>query len=476
MSGSLLDLIIENNGVYFEGLEHPVFYRSLYPTSRANDEMDQKNWNRYWFGQGLKYNHLHESSVSKRCECMLEYYETYKEILIKLLIGLPNNLKIGVIAIPSSESGFINITTQIISEVIKELDLPHIVDKTSSLVRETDKEKAHESIGHRSIDSNIDTLKIYGNNLLDEDVILVVDDIVTTGTSFTAVNLLLQKVRFDGIIINFAYCRSMSVMGIKSMDAYYPCQTNEIKWSGERKIEGIIFDFDQTLIDTSNRNSRFESKISKLNNSSFINQKKFVELSNCPYKPYRGIENIIKLGIPFTILSNSSRFRVTVLTQMMQIQSILYPEAVILRTNPNASADIKKKYNHLWKDEKIHGSRDRLGRAWCYIKEGPKNYIETPSKGLYATNSKKRYSKPHHMGVKEAIQYFMSENNIVSDSIIGVGNTLEDMIAYNNAGICSILALWGVPKCLKEKAINDWQSDFCFSSVNDFEHFLRSYV
>ena len=84
------------------------------------------------------------------------------------------------------------------------------------------------------------------------------------------------------------------------------------------------------------------------------------------------------------------------------------------------------------------------------------------------------YSKPHEKGVNEAIEYLKKEHNLVDSSrIIGVGNTLEDIIAYYNAGLETILCLWGLPDILKEYAESNWGADHTFSSFRDFYEWVE---
>ncbi len=57
--------------------------------------------------------------------------------------------------------------------------------------------------------------------------------------------------------------------------------------------------------------------------------------------------------------------------------------------------------------------------------------------------------------------------------IVGLGNTMEDIVAYRAAGIESALALWDVPDDFKEHARNAWGADRTFGSVAQFTQRCR---
>lgn len=116
---------------------------------------------------------------------------------------------IGIVVIPSSDKDKKNVLTEIVSST-DEVDLLVVgaYDLTESLKRVETKEKAHHG-GSRSVEDNASTLSLAPDALC-YDLILVLDDVVTSGKSFQAVDKLLRGAGFDGQIINFAFARTVS--------------------------------------------------------------------------------------------------------------------------------------------------------------------------------------------------------------------------------------------------------------------------
>lgn len=76
--------------------------------------------------------------------------------------------------------------------------------------------------------------------------------------------------------------------------------------------------------------------------------------------------------------------------------------------------------------------------------------------------------------MNQAKLYLIQEFDLEESSrIIGLGNTPEDMIAYNKAGIESVLCLWGVPKRLRNFAVVNWGADYIFNSFFEFSKWSR---
>lgn len=65
--------------------------------------------------------------------------------------------------------------------------------------------------------------------------------------------------------------------------------------------------------------------------------------------------------------------------------------------------------------------------------------------------------KPCPDGVRRAMRHLIpDEDQRKTARVAGLGNTLEDMIAYNAANVESCLASWGVPERLRGHAQVQW--------------------
>jgi len=458
----------------FEGLSKPVFYYDLYPTSYFYDDMKPHDWQRYRFIQGLKVDKKMELEKRKNLiQYFTENMQLYLQILRKVIYIFDDKYRVGVLTIPSSTKGYKNVVTKMVQKAVQNSS-GQVKDLTSSLVRIKDKEPGHLKDGNRDSQMNIETLKFEYSDLQNIDILIVIDDVVTSGFSFRAVNNIIENQGFKGVIINFAFARSMNQVGFENYDMWD--KQNRINEYEKNKnignIRGLIFDFDQTLIDSSYKNEEFENRLSVLPEKL---RWKFVENINSPYELYEGIDEIINLKIPFAIVSNSRRLRLRMLTQLENIQNILYPEVKKLREFMHVTNRDIQMYNLLWKKDTDINGRMRNGSIWRYIKEGAKNIFPTPIHYLDFNNENNyiMYPKPHEKGVLNAIDFLQSNFQIENgERILGVGNTLEDIIAYHKAGIEAALALWGVPKIACEYARNSWGADYVFDTPKDMKAFL----
>lgn len=454
----------------FEGLENPVFYYDLYPTRPNYQEVNA----RLDFGQGLKYKpsiHSSDDVIAKKCRQNYQrYQDIFYDFLTKFVTDNPN-MKIGVVAIPSSKKDTLTCVTQVIKKVVNSLLIsPNLVDLTSNLVRVETKFSAHEG-GNRSILQNMDTLNFFDVDLIHKlDVVLIVDDIITTGSSFKAIKKLLTKLKFPGDIANFAFLYSMNQTAHKNYDEWNLSEKSE--WNNgncikNKEVDAIIFDFDQTLVDTSIRNEQFEEEIFKLKvgNKDFKDHEVREEFHDF-LKRYSDVYSIYdpeelrvhqEKNIPFAILSNASWRKVFLLTQTDAIQPSLYPDIWKSHYQTNGyNEEIYAKYMTS-KNKKYNGLSFR------YYFDKQKNMFNIPKEEeLY-------WPKPSEKGVIKASNWLKENFDLDNNArIVGVGNTPEDIIAYHKAGIESILALWGVPEYAREYAKQNWGADHSFDTLADF--------
>ena len=435
--------------VMFEGQPEPIFYKYFYPTGIKNGH--EILWKLFNYSRGLKKDKSKDKSRDN------EQYEFYSNI-INANNGLSLNLyeydlcqflntvhadtgrtrNIGVTAIPSSNASKVNSVTEIIRAIVQR-KLGEYKDLTDNVYRCKNKNAAHDG-GDRSIESNLETLDAKKpQEIRNLDLIIVVDDIVTSGNSFRAMYEFLRRIGFQGQVINFAYARHCPGEVAEAYLKYdheieyeefdiqdYRCEYNQRpKENNEGEdIYGVINDFDQTLIDDALRDIKFEEALWKnTSNRTF------------PYKFYDGIKELMELPIVSAIVSNRP---------MTQLEKLFkYDEVDTTLTFPE------------W-------PRDGLKRPiFSYPKER--------QEGFWI-----RFYKPHSQGVGQACSHLYGDYDLSSCRIIGVGNTKEDIIAYKSSGIEAVLALWGVPIWLRESARKCWSADFSFENVYDFRRWLET--
>lgn len=345
----------------------------------------------------------------------------------------------GITAIPSSNANKVNRVTEIIRSIMQRTPGVY-TDLTYNIYRAKSKDAAHGG-GNRSIEGNIATLgsrRPY--EIRNLDLIIVVDDIVTSGSSFRAMYEFLRRTGFQGQVINFAYARHFPS---EVVETYYKYDHeieyeafSEIQdlqqdydkrpaWNNEgNEICGVIYDLDQTLIDDPIRDIEFEDTLWQ---SSVYR--------TLPYRFYDGVKELMELPVASAIVSNRPMKQLEKLFEYGEVEATLaFPE---------------------W---------DRVGLL------RPVFSFPEEQRGEFTT----RFYKPHPSGVARAYYHLENDYDLAGCRIIGVGNTLEDIIAYKAFGMEAILALWGVPEWLKDTARNSWQADFAFERVDDFRQWLEA--
>lgn len=220
MTINFVDLVYNYN-VLFEGITNPVFYYDLNPTSMLEKP---QNWERYRFSHGLKVKTDLENDDSNELKWWNANKKQYKQVLLRLLntISKNNKINIGVIVIPSSRANYNNAVTLLTRNVLRNCKFENtkFIDLTELFVRSKNKKNAHID-GSRNQKDNINTLKIVDFTWLDKvEGILVIDDIVTSGNSFSTVNKVLNQSGYNKEIINFAFARSMNESAISNFDEW----------------------------------------------------------------------------------------------------------------------------------------------------------------------------------------------------------------------------------------------------------------
>ncbi|WP_273707669.1 hypothetical protein [Leuconostoc mesenteroides] len=449
----------------FEGIANPVFYYDMYPTSFNVDKMTQELWDKYNFGKGLKEDRnsqeLFEKNQKKYLRILYDFIECINSEKVY------NN--IGIFTIPSSKKDIINKVTKITQKVISDSCFSNLTDLTNNFTRIETKEASHET-GNRDINSNIQTLCFSKNvNLNAYDAILVIDDIVTSGNSFLSIQNIMDSKNFAGDIFNFAFSKSTNHMAID----FYGKQTKNfvnIEEKDSRPVSGIVFDFDQTLINDHYRNIDFESGLHQLNTNSQSDFQTFLDNNEGIYDAYSGIEDFQRKNIPFTIVTNSYIKRIDVIFQLKNILRNIYPYTydAMFKVPTNLSKYIHEKYN----DNVKYGNHNG-GKLFRIMFNRPNNIFSTPYETV--ENTRIRYPKPNPKVINQSIEWLNTTFNLTcNDRIIGVGNTIEDIIAYNEAKIESILGLWGVPSDLRSNAKEYWPANHVFETFTDFSDWVTT--
>ena len=441
----MFDQLQKKYRVIFEGQPAPIFYKYFYPTGNNHGIL----WDLFNYSRGLKKDKQRDSEQYDIYSNMLDasdgsdmnlYEHDLRQFLNAVYADTGRTRNAGITAIPSSNASRTNRVTEIIRAIMQ--CTPGVYkDLTGNIYRRRSKESAHGG-GNRSIESNLTTLGARNPyEIRNLDLIIVVDDIVTSGSSFRAMYEFLQGTGFQGQIVNFAYARhfpSEVVEAYLKYDheiEYEAFETEDFRceyelrpeWNNEgESIYGVIYDLDQTLIEDTVRDVEFEEALWKS-----FSGKAF------PYGFYDGIKKLMELPIASAIVSNRSSAQLERLFEYDEVKTNLtFPE---------------------W-------PRKGLPRPIFSYPEEQRAEFTT------------RYYKPHSRGVGEAYSCLDQEYDLTECRIIGVGNIKEDIIAYKAIGIEAVLALWGVPAWLKETARNSWGADFAFEDVHEFKHWLEARI
>lgn len=523
MGKAVYDNLLQDFLVFFEGFKEPIFYHHFYPMGRNQTE---EEWAQFRFSQGLKI-----GDTKEKQERNDRYYCEYRELYVQSLKLLFNAVmrdypKVcrGALVIPSSTKGVINKATGLTREVLRSNPRP-FDDLTAALIRTDSKQKAHQG-GDRSSKGTLEvSIEI---ELKDYDVLVVIDDIVTTGTSFTEVDDLLREAGFKGRIINFAFAKTYPSEGVELNIAktrtacgnpYDPERRRELAKSGfqvtledqsmpvfstnyeivkqakyEKRlntdgktsiffdstiilqfddqcvefsdfddvrtnlkhikyvppVEAVVFDLDQTLIDDPVRFD-FDTERFMLSKAS--------RGERGPYNVYEGVEEFFAKGIPFAIVSNRGARGIALLLQAEHINRAIYPEY----RKSTVGIDL------------CNEERARL-KLYYGCDEAPSTITLVPANSfsfpvvVEKDGFEAKLYKPTPYGVNDALSWlYFNVPGLDEDSrIVGIGNTIEDIIAYEEAGIESALALWGVPEGIREFARNNWGADYAFESMAEF--------
>lgn len=439
----MYDRLQQGYRVIFEGQPYPIFYKYFYPTGNNHGAL----WDLFNFARGLKKDKARDEEQYAVFSSMPAasggshanlYEHDLRQFLNAVYADTGHTRNAGIVAIPSSRAGKVNRVTELVREILDKT--PGVYkDLTQNVFRRISKDTAHGG-GSRSVKGNAVTLAARDPNVIKSlELIIVVDDIVTSGNSFRAMTEFLCEIGFRGQVVNFAFARHFPSEVVEAYLAHdhsidyenFP-EIRELRreYDGlseetpcHQRVSGIVYDLDQTLLDDSVRDIEFEESLWK-GTSAF------------PYKFYDGIRELMDLPLPRVIVSNRSENQLSSLFVLREFQTNLpFPEC----------------------------------QGGGFLR--PVFSFPEEQRGDHTT----RLYKPHPEGVRKALSFL---RKYLDDKprcrIVGLGNTKEDIIAYKSNGIETALALWGVPDWLKVSARNRWQADHAFEQVADFRRWLES--
>lgn len=193
------------------------------PNKRELNETDLKNCSEVYALKCKKGNYcdkrpiyvsagtLDKAKLVKKIKRNLIEYKSlensYEEVKTKLKSILDGDQKIAIAIIPSSKVDNPTILDFIVENFAKEHS-KKIIASENFLSRTHSKSESHLT-NERSIEKNLNTLKVENIDLSGVKAIVVLDDVTTSGGSFVAVNELLKK-HYPGIpLINLAYAKTL---------------------------------------------------------------------------------------------------------------------------------------------------------------------------------------------------------------------------------------------------------------------------
>lgn len=531
---AIYERLARSYNVRFEGSPYPVFYKTFYPTGGIAGPKSAELWSMFDYATGLKRDKDPDGVRFARVG-----RQRYAQDVHDLLGAVLENTRwsrCAVAVIPSSTKGVVNRATEIVKGVLGE-ESALVTDLTGTIVRTSDKQAAHLG-GARSLEAHDGSLSIDPNIASVFDTVVVIDDIVTSGSSFRAFGRLLESIGFDGTIVNFAFAHTRSSDGVevcldgvpgpkaapvreghrvtlrdgsagcyaggldivrkarfrKTVDGLGRAKASfdphitlgfgpspskvELDFDGlddvRRRvkrirytppIDALVLDFDQTLIDSSIRDASYEEGLWK--QAGPLGR----DARPSPYGIYPGVERLAGLGIPFAIVSNRSEKQLSGILAKADIAKALYPGC---RTQE--AGDATAAYTPMTAActpataacMPMTATRTPATAACT-----PANVFSFPKEERdgYTT----RHYKPSPLGVQAAVDWLRREHPEMGERprILGLGNTPEDIAAYNAAGIESALALWGVPPWCRQVARSKWGAGYAFDQVDDFVAWCR---
>lgn len=430
-----------------EGLPLPIFFGELYNREQDMDFDVQKEF--YLVKTKIQKNNVVKSEVNQsdgkfKFDFTNETeFNKLKQFIAKYQSKLRQFVKdptkrICYIGIPSSESEIFNLPQCI----AKKLN----VDNKVPLVRIHSKQKTHvESTGKRqhTYQELTEGLRLENRDWGIYDYIVLIDDVTTSGSSFRMVDkFLISHGVPEDKIVNYAFYKYQAVEKWENIKALY--QENLVNSKSKFSIDGVIWDFDETIINSRDRKVEVEQNL--LNgegfNYNFFN-------TEVVYDMYNGLEDVFNIlankAIPYTVVSNRYRLMIKLFKQKL-LREKIFP--------------FEKKNDIIFYHRKKNAEKYYSHSEWL---------IKTRSKVI---NREKKlyhyYTKPDYCTIIDAIEKIKTISN--GHRIIGIGNTKNDIIAYKAAGLETVLVTWGI----HYRFGRDYGADHVFHNPKQLLDFLKS--
>ncbi|WP_373760821.1 HAD family hydrolase [Streptococcus ferus] len=433
-----------------EGLPLPVFYGSLFnreqnmPFEQQNDFYLVKTKitrDGNWVSEVNRSNGRDKFDFS--CQSNIDKLnQRIEKLQSKLKFFLPSTPKnICFIGIPSSDADVCNLP-QLIAKQMGGDDI--------KLIRTQSKPKTHLETRKRqtSFEEITKGLEITACNRLwweEFDFIVVIDDITTTGSSFRMVNKFLIR---EGVpkekIVNYAFYKYQSVENWRDIQQKIEQRTT----LNQNIIDGVIWDFDETIVDSRERDTETENiifnkeraKVTDFFNWYFYNK-------NCMYPVYSNLSQVfcelVNFNIPYAVVSNRYSL-MSILFKQKRLREQVFPE--------------QEKGSIRYYRTKVNGKHiDYENSDWL---------IENKKK----TSGTSRYTKPSPETILKAVEKIKDISK--GKRIVAIGNTKNDIIAYKAAGLETILVTWGI----KYRFGRTYGADHIFETPLELLKFLKQNV
>lgn len=305
----------------------PIFYHCFYPTMKSDeDRFFDDDFVNYDYVQGLKYLDQPEfvtdevkNGKRKKYFAKQNGVEGYAEDFFNLLNDQvkSGSEKIILTVIPSSKVGKINVVSKIVDYLAKKY--PQFIDGRYLIQKKSDEEAAHETKKKRNVEQHIDSWDSNVNVTKETSShpVIVIDDVVSSGSSFEAADKFLEGVGFDHHkITNFAF--GATYMHLNTVRASY-------NGGYLKQVRDVIFDLDQTIFDTAD------------NKQAIAN----VGLTGFEWKKIFDLLNQNHIGYAFV----TNRAKKDAENMLDQVKSMLdIPDDYILNCPFNYSEDTNDKY------------------------------------------------------------------------------------------------------------------------------------
>ncbi|MPM16975.1 hypothetical protein SDC9_63357 [bioreactor metagenome] len=451
----------------------PIFYLKNYPlqhTKYSSEELKD-----YQYINGLKVAASEFFNDPNKAQRALSNYlfagriEQYASDL-KSVINSVTNDKIILSSIPSSKTGKKNIVTCIVESLTNNYS-EQFINGNSLFQKIRDENTAHES----SESSNRDYRNHYNSWSHDlptdpndlNKTILVIDDVLTTGSTFYAAYKHLTNLGYSRIVY-LAFGRTISNTLLRP----YPTWNRQQIQRKDSGVDAIIFDLDQTIIDSRcYKELDFESE-------SYLRlpeiRKHYKE--NQLFKTYRKIDEIFlhcleQKQIPLMIVTNRSKSVAQLFVELNSKKLFGYhfktPINPCLEAQPFV-IDLNNGKKQKIVDFQKNGAKTAEGKDYVDVTEMPILLSYSDAEVSDGCGSSNNYHKPSDYLILKAKKIFEDIYERKDIRIIGVGNTEYDIMAYNKAGIESVLVNWGNLGKIK----NTFNADYVFEDVESFTDFV----